>query len=414
MRRPPRVVVLPGRLTPLVWCVGGRALLCLPAGLLDVLDGDALDTLLVHELAHLRRRDHWVRGLEFVALGLYWWHPVAWFARRQLREAEEQCCDAWVVALLPAARRTYAGALVDALDFLCDDPPAVPMPASGVGPVNDLKRRLSMILRGTTPRGLGLGGVLTVLAVASLLPLWPRWAEAQQSTPPPAQGAPEEAKRLEAEMQRLQADLQQRLAEIKKLEARLEEAARARAEQAIKERQEIIKRRIVEEQDRARGRADAARARAEAGRGRAEEKGRRTVITVEVRGLPDNKEVLHEVLQAIKKALPEGVTISVGDGRDMTLRFERSPAGDGRRPEPPAAARRAQPPAPPQPRAGGDVERRLEELQRALEELRREIQNPRDGGRREGPGRNTPPTPRAPDAPRPPAPPAPPAAPERR
>jgi hypothetical protein len=301
-----------------------------------------------------------------------------------------------VVAVLPSARRTYARALVDTLDFLCDGPSAVPVLASGVGPVNDLKRRLSMILRGTTPRGLGLGGALTVLAVAALLPLWPRWAEAQQ--PPaaaPAQNAQEEARRLEAELQRLQADLQQRLAEVKKLEAKLHEAARARAEQAVQEQRDTVRRRVEEARDQARTVAETARR-------RAEERGRRAVIMIELRGLGEKPEALQEVLEAIKKALPQGVSISMGDGRELNLRIERPAAGDGRRAAP------AQPATPPR---AGDVERRLEELQRSLEELRREIQNPRDGSRRESPSRGGAPAPPAPPAP--PAAPAPPRPPER-
>ena len=88
-------------------------------------------------------------------LGIYWWHPVAWFARRELREAEEQCCDAWVMATLPNAGRSYSLALMETLDFLAEPPVALPVLASGVGPVDDLKRRLKMILTGTTPRTLG-------------------------------------------------------------------------------------------------------------------------------------------------------------------------------------------------------------------------------------------------------------------
>src|SRR5262249_16512260 len=127
-------------------------------------------TLLVHELAHLRRRDHWVRLLEMLATGLFWWHPVVWWARRELREAEEQCCDAWVVWALPGAGRTYATALLECLAFL--SPPQAPLPegAGGLGQT-DLKRRLIMIMRATTPRRLGWGGLLGVLGVAALLPL---------------------------------------------------------------------------------------------------------------------------------------------------------------------------------------------------------------------------------------------------
>src|SRR5262249_18755522 len=134
----------------------------------------------------LRRRDHWVRALEFVVMGLYWWHPVVWYARRELREAEEQCCDAWVVSTLPGAGRTYATALMDTLDFLSTARSAVPPLASGLGQVSDLKRRLTMIMRGTTPRALSWPGCLTVLALgAFFLPLLP--ALQAQDTPSKAE-----------------------------------------------------------------------------------------------------------------------------------------------------------------------------------------------------------------------------------
>jgi bla regulator protein blaR1 len=78
-----------------------------PRRLWDRLDPDQRQTLLLHELAHLRRRDHWVRCLELGVTILYRWHPSAWWARVTLREAEEQCCDAWVVWAMPGAVRTY-------------------------------------------------------------------------------------------------------------------------------------------------------------------------------------------------------------------------------------------------------------------------------------------------------------------
>ena len=114
----PRVLLLPGRLAPMLWAAGGAARLLVPTGLLGHVRDDQLDTLLLHELAHLRRRDHWVRGLELLAMGLFWWNPVVWWARHELREAEEQCCDAWVVSVLSGSRRAYAEALVETLDFL--------------------------------------------------------------------------------------------------------------------------------------------------------------------------------------------------------------------------------------------------------------------------------------------------------
>jgi hypothetical protein len=168
----------------MLWALGRRPLLLLPAALWDRLDAEQQDTLLAHELAHLRRGDHWVRRLELLVLGLYWWHPVAWWARRELCEAEEQCCDAWVVWALPAAARAYAAALLETVTFLSQARPALPEAASGAGHVRPLKRRLTMILRGTPPRALTWGGLLLVAGLAALLlPLWPTWAEPPRPAP---------------------------------------------------------------------------------------------------------------------------------------------------------------------------------------------------------------------------------------
>jgi beta-lactamase regulating signal transducer with metallopeptidase domain len=180
LRRCPGVWLVPGRVAPMLWAAGGRPRILFPADLLKQVGVEQQNALLVHELAHLRRRDHWVRWLEFTAAGLYWWNPVLWFARRELREAEEQCCDAWVTSTLPGAGKTYATALLETLDFLSDAPPATPLLASGVGRVVDLKRRLTMIMRGTTPRTLGWRGAMAVVGLgALLLPLLPAWVQAQ-------------------------------------------------------------------------------------------------------------------------------------------------------------------------------------------------------------------------------------------
>jgi hypothetical protein len=162
----------------MIWPVGARSRLLVPAGLLDRLSGEERATLLVHELAHLRRRDHWVRALELVVTGLYWWHPVVWWARREIQEAEEQCCDAWVVWALPAAGRTYASALMETVDFLAEARPVwLPPAASGLGQFRILKRRLHMIMIGNTPRAMSRAGFLAVLGLGLLLPVLPTWGQ---------------------------------------------------------------------------------------------------------------------------------------------------------------------------------------------------------------------------------------------
>src|SRR5262245_18528592 len=97
----PEVLLVPGPVPPMVWAIGFTRVL-FPAGLLDRLDSGGRHALLIHELAHVRRRDHWVRWLELLVLALYWWYPLVWLARYRLQASEEECCDAWVVDELPS------------------------------------------------------------------------------------------------------------------------------------------------------------------------------------------------------------------------------------------------------------------------------------------------------------------------
>src|SRR5205823_4695042 len=128
LRRSPRVLLVPGPLPPMLWMAFGPPRVLLPATLLGQLDDGERASLLAHELAHVRRRDHWVRWLEVVVTGLYWWFPLVRLARRRLQAHEEECCDAWVVGLLPA--RAYATAILRTLEFLAGPAPAVPATAS--------------------------------------------------------------------------------------------------------------------------------------------------------------------------------------------------------------------------------------------------------------------------------------------
>lgn len=191
LNQTPCVILLSERMSPCVWAGLLRPTLALPTGWLDGLSRLQQTAVLVHELAHLRRRDHWVRWLELFAIAICWWHPVVWVARRELREAEELCCDGWVVATLPAARRAYADALVDTLDFLAIAKPALPPLASGFGQIHELKRRIHMILKTNPVYRPGRAGAILALGFAMLLPFGVARSDEPQDTPPPPPPPPE-------------------------------------------------------------------------------------------------------------------------------------------------------------------------------------------------------------------------------
>ncbi|MFH1918372.1 MAG: M56 family metallopeptidase, partial [Planctomycetota bacterium] len=80
------------------------------------------------------------------ATAFYWWHPVVWWARREIQLAEEACCDSWVVSEMPDRRETYAAALVEAVRFLSHPPSLLPLPTSGSSFVA-MKERVTTIMR---------------------------------------------------------------------------------------------------------------------------------------------------------------------------------------------------------------------------------------------------------------------------
>lgn len=148
LSRQPRVVVVDAKVPPFVWLVATRPTMVLPRALWNQLDTDQRRMLLAHELAHLVRRDHWVCLLEMLVLGLFWWFPVAWYARRQIGIAAEACCDATVVRRFPELGRVYASTLMKAVEFVASVRPARPVLGVPLGEARLLRRRFEMILRG--------------------------------------------------------------------------------------------------------------------------------------------------------------------------------------------------------------------------------------------------------------------------
>jgi hypothetical protein len=162
----------------MLWALVGRPRLIIPHQLWKSLSERKRATLLAHELAHLRRGDHRVRIFELAVTALYWWNPVLWWARQALRDVEEQCCDAWVVWAFPESAKSYAETLLETLDFLNQAELSEPLLASGFGRVQHLRRRLTMIMSGTTPRLVSAWGALGALSLGVLLlPVNASWAQ---------------------------------------------------------------------------------------------------------------------------------------------------------------------------------------------------------------------------------------------
>jgi beta-lactamase regulating signal transducer with metallopeptidase domain len=101
VRGPVRLLQSPLAGTPITWGIG-RAVILLPADSDCWTLAERRDVLL-HELAHVARRDPVTRFVSFLACACYWFHPGVWLVARSARAESEKACDDRVLAAGSAA-----------------------------------------------------------------------------------------------------------------------------------------------------------------------------------------------------------------------------------------------------------------------------------------------------------------------
>ncbi|HTB97371.1 MAG TPA: M56 family metallopeptidase [Terracidiphilus sp.] len=132
-----------------------------PAASLAGLSAEQFEAILLHELAHIRRRDDLVNTIQVAMETLLFYHPAVWWVSRQIRQEREHCCDDIVVAETGSALH-YAKALY----FLEEQRSTAPQFAlSGNG--GQLSMRIKRLLTGTQTAGSSgaTGWVLTAAVV---------------------------------------------------------------------------------------------------------------------------------------------------------------------------------------------------------------------------------------------------------
>ncbi len=148
------------------------------------------EMVLLHELVHVARADVLRHAASRLAAGIYWFHPLVWWAVRRAALAREEACDAAVVAL-GHRPSSYARHLLELAE-----PAWLPLPALSRLERPQLEKRLMAVLdpsAGRSRRWLGatttLCAILWALSVAAVSP---RVAGPERDTPsspqPPAAG----------------------------------------------------------------------------------------------------------------------------------------------------------------------------------------------------------------------------------
>jgi beta-lactamase regulating signal transducer with metallopeptidase domain len=89
----------------------GPPMIAVAPALVTLLDADELDRVLVHEWAHVQRRDDLVNVLQVVLRMIAGWHPALWWIDRRLQIEREIACDEITLALTGSAK-SYAACLM--------------------------------------------------------------------------------------------------------------------------------------------------------------------------------------------------------------------------------------------------------------------------------------------------------------
>lgn len=93
VRRTPRLIVSDVVQAPALFGILRPAIL-LPSELAMTHDTTSLRLILLHEIAHLQRRDLWVQLLSSLIVAVHWFNPVVWWAARRMRAEAEMAADA--------------------------------------------------------------------------------------------------------------------------------------------------------------------------------------------------------------------------------------------------------------------------------------------------------------------------------
>ena len=138
-----------------------RPCIALPRALLEALTACELDQVILHEHAHVQRRDDWLRLVQTLFLSALWVHPAALYVSRSLNREREMACDEWVVART-GSPKAYARCLARAADVRGRMKAQSALTPALFGTRHDLVLRVDRLLRlkGHARRNVSFAGAI--------------------------------------------------------------------------------------------------------------------------------------------------------------------------------------------------------------------------------------------------------------
>jgi beta-lactamase regulating signal transducer with metallopeptidase domain/thiol-disulfide isomerase/thioredoxin/protocatechuate 3,4-dioxygenase beta subunit len=172
-----------------LWCKR----LLLPIGMCNRFSDDELRHILLHELAHLKRRDLEVHWLVEVLQVFHWFNPMLWFAFRQMRADRELATDALALSCARESERTqYGETILKVLESIARRPASSGLVGIAEGKAQIQQRLLAIARHGRAkPWNLLALGIIAALGVLALTdakkgaPLEPARSVGDAVTAPP-------------------------------------------------------------------------------------------------------------------------------------------------------------------------------------------------------------------------------------
>jgi bla regulator protein blaR1 len=112
-----------------------------PAGISERIDNPHLESIIAHELCHVRRFDNVTAALHMLVETVFWFHPLVWWLGSRLEQERERACDEDVLKLY-GRPRIYAESILKVCEFCLETPLDCVSGVTGA----DLKRRIVQIM----------------------------------------------------------------------------------------------------------------------------------------------------------------------------------------------------------------------------------------------------------------------------
>jgi beta-lactamase regulating signal transducer with metallopeptidase domain/HEAT repeat protein len=146
----------------------------LPKSLVNKLDAAQIRAVLLHELAHVRRKDLWVSLLQTVLQIFYFYNPFLWLASAAIRRVREEAVDEMVLVALADEAEIYPETLVSVAKFSLQAPRLAFGFAGILESKSTLGARIRLMLHRPWPTSAKLGipaAVVLLFLALVLLPL---------------------------------------------------------------------------------------------------------------------------------------------------------------------------------------------------------------------------------------------------